>query len=312
MTPDLRPTDPHEPAVTSPALRRLVDAARAADPPPVRVTADAVFAGFEARRRARGRAVLGLVAAAAAAVALVWARPWAPAGTGAIGQVAQDMSDEPFAGAPAPRTPAPPALASAVRVVAEAGPPPAPLGPWELTLGPGRYELSVDPHAGPDVLRARTPDGVVEVTHGRVIVTVAGTKTEVALKTGVATWVAADGTRSQLAPADVPGDSSVAPASEGPAELARRAEDQLAAGKREAAAATLRQLVTAHPTSAQAHTGLLDLARLLKADGRTDEARCAYSLYLARYPGKEQLADEVRRALDRLGEGPACRGLRPR
>ena len=185
-------------------------------------------------------------------------------------------------------------------------------GPWDVELAPGRYTVTVDPHADAEPLRLHAGGGVVEVTHGRVQLSVAGDRVEVALREGVAVWVAPDGARSPLAPEDVPEDSSATPPTEGPAELARRAEAQLAAGKRDAAAALLRQLVTGHPASPQARTGLLDLAGLLKTDGRVDEARCAYALYLARYPGQEQLAGEVRRALDRLGAGPACRGLRPR
>lgn len=312
MTLHLRPSQPDEPAVTSPELRRLVDAARAAGPPRVRVTADAVLAGLEVRRRGQTRALLGLAVAAAAVVALVAARPWVSHETAPIGHVAQTMPDEPSTGAPPLSPPTPPALAAAARVLAEDGPPPRVLGPWELELPPGRYAVAVEPHPGADLLRVRAAGGVVEVSHGRVQITVAGAHAEVALVTGVATWVAADGARTALVPADVPADSQPAAPVDGPAELARRAEDLLAAGRRDAAAAVLRQLVTAHPTSPQARSGLLDLAGLLKTDGRTDEARCAYSLYLARYPGKEQLADEVRRALDRLGDGPACRGLRPR
>lgn len=310
MTPDLRPIDPDEPAVTSPALRRFVDAARAAPPPPVRVRVDAVLAAAEARRRGRVRALVGGVAAAAAVLALVAAWPKMSHETGAIGPVARDMTDESYKSAPAPSTPAPPALAAAARVVAEDGPAPAIRGPWDVDLAPGRYTITVDEHADPELLRVRAAGGVVEVSHGRVQLTVAGDRVELALREGVATWVAPDGDRRPLVVEveDVPPDSSTPT----PAELARRADEQLAAGKRDAAAATLRQLVTGHPTSPQARTGLLDLAGLLKADGRADEARCAYTLYLARYPGQEQLAGEVQRALDRLGAGPACRGLRPR
>ncbi|MCA9661186.1 MAG: hypothetical protein KC486_22790, partial [Myxococcales bacterium] len=57
--------------------------------------------------------------------------------------------------------------------------------------------------------------------------------------------------------------------------------------------------------------GLLDLGRLQRAEGDVDAARCAYQLYLDRYP-KGALVAEVERALARLGDGPQCRGLRPR
>jgi Flp pilus assembly protein TadD len=94
--------------------------------------------------------------------------------------------------------------------------------------------------------------------------------------------------------------------------LARRAEALLTAGQRDRAIAVLTQITRLHAHEPAARAALLDLAPLLKAAGRVDEARCAYRLYLERYPGKAQLGDDVRKALDRLGDGPACNGLSPR
>lgn len=316
---DIRRPDPDEPAVFSPELRRLVDVVRAAPPPAVTVDVEAIAAAVAERRRGRRRGLLGLAGAAAAAVALVTLQPYVMSSrTGPVDPVARAMPEQPAAVAPGPSSPAPPspaprALAAGVRAVAEDGPSPTVLAAWEIDLAPGRYDVTVDAHAGPELLIARTPTGVVEVAHGRVAITVAGDRTEAVLREGVAMWVAPDGARSPIGPAvveTVPEDMPPTPG-EGAAELARRAEALLAAGKREAAVPVLRQLVTAYPQSTAARGGLIDLARLLRNDGKLDEARCAYTLYLSRYAGKENLADEVQRAVDRLGPGPTCRGLRP-
>jgi hypothetical protein len=302
MTPDIRPPDRDEPAVRSPELLRFVAAAKAATPPATRATADAVFAGFEARRRSHRRVGIGLAVAAAAVLALVWARPsFMSQRTGPKGPV-----DSTLAAATAPNVPE---LASAVRVTVAEGPAPAVRGAWELELAPGRYELEVAEHPGPELLRARTPSGHLELSHGFVTLIVAGDRTEAVLRTGVARWVAGDGTRQELSP-PVPADSIDPNA--GPAELARRADALLAEGRRDAAIRVLDRLVTGFPADPAARTALLDLGRLLRSEQRTDEARCAHALYLERYPGKAQLADEVAEALARLGPGPACDGLRPR
>jgi hypothetical protein len=228
-----------------------------------------------------------------------------------------------------------------VRVVADATTPDATtpdampgvtvLGPWEVRLAPGRYDLEVDEHAGSEVLRASSPGGTVELQYGRVEIVVAASATTATLREGVATWVAPDGTRSALIPpvaALTPGDPALDPPAEDPADvadgpsaipgqpdvrlLARRADELLTAGKRGPAIKVLTQIVTQYRNSPAARGALLDLAPLLKADGRVDEARCAYRLYLDRYPGKPQLAEDVEKALARLGDGPACKGLKPR
>jgi hypothetical protein len=311
---EIRPPDPDEPAVFSPELRRLVEFVRASPVPIVKVDVAAISAAVDERRRGRRRGLVALACAAAAVIALVSVRSTMSVKPGSGAPVLRTMTEEPLALAPAPTPPAPveaaPVLAPGVRAVAEAGPAPTVRGPWEIELPPGTYELTVDAHAGPEVLVARTPTGVVEVTQGLVSVTVAGDRTVAELQTGVAVWVAPDGARTPLGPTlePVPTDMPQAP---GAAELARRAEALLAAGKRDAAVPVLRQLVTTYPQSAAARGGLIDLARIFKSDGKVDEARCAYTLYLSRYAGKEHLEGDVRQALDRLGDGPTCRGLRP-
>ena len=73
----------------------------------------------------------------------------------------------------------------------------------------------------------------------------------------------------------------------------------------------LTTLVRRYPTSSAARAALLDLGRLLRADGRRDEARCTYRQLVARWPADPMRA-EIDRALGSLGEGPACNGLTPR
>lgn len=334
MKPDIRPAETGTPAIHTPELQRFVDAARELQLPPrapFGAEFDRLHAGFQAARAAqnRRRAVYGGLALAAGLGALLLTRVdlGPPPTTGPSGHVAQGMSQEPAA-----NTPAPPAamLAPGVRVIADADTPsPTVLGPWDVGLAPGRYAVEVDEHPGPELLRARSPGGTVELHHGRVEIVVAGSATEATLREGVATWIAPDGTSRELvAPvaALTPDDTAIEPepapgedttdAHAIPGEpdvrlLARRADELLTAGKRGPAIKVLTQIVTQHRNTPAARGALLDLAPLLKADGRVDEARCAYRLYLDRYPGKPQLADEVEKALGRLGEGPACRGLRP-
>lgn len=308
MNPTLRHPDRDEPALTSPELRRLVEGVRAAPPPVLKASADAVFAGFEARRAARRRGLGVLALAAAAALALLALRPWAMSSSpGPSEPVARNTSTA----SPALPGPPAPALAAAVHLERAEGPPPLVRGAWALDLAPGSYTLRVDEHPGAEPLRVATPTGTLEVRHGRVELVVAAAASVATLRSGVALWLAPGGARRELA-LDEPVSSDLSSASDDPSALARRADERLAAGERDAAIALLRRLVLDHPDSPPARAGLLDLARLLRAAARLDEARCAYALYLARYPEREQLADEVERALARLGPGPACDGLRPR
>lgn len=95
------------------------------------------------------------------------------------------------------------------------------------------------------------------------------------------------------------------------AELAREAERAMAQGRRNDAIGILETLVRKYPTHATAKAALMDLGRLLRGAGRKDEARCAYQLLARRWPA-DPARDEVDRVLELLGEGPRCRGLRPK
>jgi len=322
MKPDIRPaaSENDATAVHTPELRALVELARAAPLPPLRSRdseADRVYAGFVAARDQRARnsrrnGIIGGLVLAAAALALIAVRLdlGMSQSTGPSGHVAQDMSPAPAERAAVPRGPV---LAPGVRVVAIADETPTPtvLGPWEVGLAPGRYAVDVDDHPGPELLRARSPGGSVELHHGRVEIVVAGTSTTATLKQGVATWVAPDDTRRELTLED-PANSGPDSADAGPRDLVRRADSLRAAGHNAAAAALLHRVVTDHPGDPLARGALLDLGHLLKELARPDEARCAYRLYLDRHPDAPHLASDVEKALTRLGPGPACDNLTPR
>jgi hypothetical protein len=314
--------EPDPSVVTSAALRHLVELARSQPVPRPRRDAAALHAAFLVARQARRRRVGAYVglALAAALAALVVARLDLFAGdkdmsirTGPMDHVAEDMRPRPVELPLAPPAAAP-TLTAAARVIADSDATPSPtvLGAWEVALAPGRYNIEVDEHPGAEALLLRAPDGALELHHGRVLMIVGASHTEVALQTGVGVWVAADGRRDALSPAPA---AALAPSTATPAPdvsaLARHAEDLLAAGKRDAAIKQLTQIVTVYPQHPAARAALLDLAPLLGTVGRADESRCAYRLYLARYPGKLQLADQVEKALVRLGEGRGCRGLKP-
>lgn len=303
-------------AVSTPELRTLVELARSQSLPVRRRDLDAIHTAVLAARKARRRRIgaYATLAVAAALAALVVARldlfGRAPAQdlstrTGLIDPVAQNIPS-------GPAEPAAPTLSSAARVLADTAATPSPtvLGPWEVALAAGHYNVEVDEHPGAEALLLHAQDGTLELQHGRVLMIVGAAHTEVALQTGVGVWVAADGRREPLlaAPGSPP---PAAPGAPDVSALARRAEELLTAGKRDAAIKQLGQIVTTYPQHPTARTALLDLAPLLGAAGRVDEARCAYRLYLARYPGKPQLADQVSKALARLGEGRGCHGLKP-
>lgn len=233
MTPDIRPAASDEVAVHTPALRALVELARAAPLPPLRSDADRVHAGFLAARRQQTRrnGILGGLVLAAAAIAFLILRVdlLLSQSAGPSGHVAQDMSATPGDHTAVPRGPA-------------------------LAPGDTRHQLTTEDPA----------------SHGP--------------------------------------DSADA----GPRDLVRRADSLRSAGQPTAAATLLRRVVTDHPSDPLARGALLDLADLQKQLARPDEARCAYRLYLTRYPGAPHLASDVEKALARLGPGPTCDGLTPR
>jgi hypothetical protein len=331
------PASEHPPA---PGLERFVAAARAQTIVGTCVTAEAVAAGLEhQRRRSQTRQMLWLsgamaIAATLAAVALLGPlvdRATSSPGFDREGAGAQlELSHElgRLTGprrtlgwsAPVVTIPRadPPTLAQAVRLRSTA--PVEVRGPWAISLREGTHEIEVDPDAGHPLLIA-LPDRSLELVEGRVQVEFTGepggTVAAVRVETGVAAWVGPDGARTQVLVErmDLDGSGLDGSGLDGPgakqssgssaAELARKAEELLATGKRDQAIASYQQLVRKHPRAQQSRAALLDLARLLRNAGREDEARCAYRLFLDRWPDSSVRA-EVEAQLARLGPGPAC------
>lgn len=108
-------------------------------------------------------------------------------------------------------------------------------------------------------------------------------------------------------PASTPATPAAGPS---PSELAREAERAMTQRRRKDAIALLDTLVRKYPNHAAAKAALLDLGRLLREEGRRDDARCAYRMLVRRWPGNPARV-EVEQMLTALGEGPECRGLRP-
>lgn len=326
-----------EPAVRHAGLQVLVDAARAAPAPALRVDAQAVHAGWQQRRTGQRRGLaVGLVLAATvllgvgalelrgaidrtsddvdAPVAVQGATP-APSVTGieGIGSTpAPDTGRDPRDGA-APREPAPsvaPVLVATLHVspLTPGAAGPEVLGARTLRLPEGSWSIESEEAEPVEVV---LPDGTLELRGGSVHVRVAGTVAYVEVLRDEVLRVDASGQRITLRPRPAEGAAEPAGPGPSPAELAREAEELMAAGDRAGAIRTLRRLVTRHGRSAAAQAGLIDLGRLLKASGQPDEARCAYGLFLTRWPG-HALAGDVTRAREALGHGPSCDGLRPR
>jgi hypothetical protein len=303
----------HTPNDSPKGLQPFVEAAREQTIVVTCVTADAVAAGLaERQRRAQARRSVLLsasmaVAASVVAVGLIWPL-WS----------ARDRDDarEPASAAIDPELPsdAAPTLASAVRMRSTAAV--EVRGAWSIALHDGTHEIEVDPVAG-RALEIDLPDRVLELIEGRVTVEfVDDDEAAVRLHNGVAAWIDEDGQRSQISVEQLepPAESGTAnvdrPLAPTAVELARSAEQLLAAGKRDDAIAIYRQLVRKHPRASQTRAAVLDLARLLRVDGHEDEARCAYRLYLERWP-ESSVRSEVESQLERLGPGPRCRGLSP-
>ncbi|KIG13943.1 hypothetical protein DB30_07359 [Enhygromyxa salina] len=305
---------------TPPELQRFVEAAREQVIAPTHVTADAVLAGLERHRdRTQARRTITLSAAIALAaslitVSLLWpmlsardaSPPRDPAGhaghaghaTGhAAGQAGGITNvDAPEHQAASLDLDSAVSLRTNTQVEVR--------GPWSLALGEGVHELEVQATPG-QALRVSLPGLELELAEGNATIEVVQSSAAVKLHNGVAAWIGEDGQRTVL---NVEHVDLQAPSA---TELAREAERLLAAGKPDKAVAVLRRLVAAYPKASQTRTGLLDLARLLRNSTRKDEARCAYELYLQRWPGSA-VDGEVRAALARLGPGRACRGLDPR
>lgn len=187
---------------------------------------------------------------------------------------------------------------------------------WSVALGEGTHEVELErePGHGDGPLRIELPDRTLELVEGRVTIEVVGHDAAVHLHTGIAAWIGADGQRTeievgiQIEQLDL--DPADQPQGESAATLAREADRLLTADDREQAITTLRRLIETYPHASQARAAILDLARLLSATKRDSEARCAYELYLARWPDSSVKA-EVEAQLAQLERGSECRGLDP-
>ena len=318
------PSDPKDHALP-PGLERFVVAARTQPIVGTCVTAEAVSAGLEhQRRRNQGRRMVGMtvtMAIAAGLAGLALLRPMFGSGAGSSPLAQSDESAE-LTSLERPTVTIPtadaPVLADAIRFRSTA--PVEVRGPWTIVLREGSHEIELEPGAG-QVLEIVLPDRTLELVEGRVHVgfehAELGVPAAVRLETGVAAWVAEDGMRTQIRVDRIELDPAGKPGGEDPGEdpgenkgpsaaaLARTAEDLLAAGNRDRAIATYQQLVRKHPHASQTRGAVLDLARLLRNAKREDEARCAYRLYLDRWPDSS-VRGEVEAQLARLGPGPAC------
>lgn len=209
-------------------------------------------------------------------------------------------------------------------------------GTWEVSVAAGRYEIEVPADAAEPLAVTVLDRKVLEVQPGSVVrLDTLEAEPEVEVVEGRAGWKGEDGEiiasnrsakrtkrhrRRALEPAPTvpttkkpeatPEEPSL-PRSMSAAELARKAEMLMATGNRKEAIDTYEQLVRKYPTSSATRAGLLDLAKLLERDGRRSRARCAYQLYLDRWPGASTRKD-IQRALDELGGSRRCRGLDPR
>ena len=303
---------------TPESLQVLVEAARNQPIVETGVSADAVLAGME---RARSRSLVrrslilsSALAVAASTVAVVSVSSLL-GGSEQSPMRAAGVEDKPTDAQAVPETP-PPRLASAVSLRTNAAV--EIHGPWSIALGEGEHELAMRSTPGRS-LRVTLPDRELELVEGRALVQVVEGSSVVRLEVGVAAWIGPGEQRTLISversELEVPTKATSAntrdPRPPSAAQLAREAEARLAAGKTGAAIAILRQLVATHPRASPTRAGLLDLARLLRKTQQVDAARCAYTVYLQRWPGSAVDA-EVRSQLAQLGEGPGCRGLDPR
>lgn len=314
------------PVSTHPGLRAFVEAARKQPLVEPTVTADEVQRAWEAeRRRVRTRRTVIWSAAAAAAVAAlisgVVARDWSPGleFDGAHRQAALTLlvEDRPqrFALEPAavPDSVDSVAMPRGLRVRSTGSV--DVVGPSAIALGDGVHTVSLELGDGArEPLRVALPGRTLELQHGEVeLEVVAGRVEVVRLHRGVAAWVTEGGERTELTVETT--TLAVRPAGEADlvdaSTLAREADRLLAAGERSEAMRVLGQLVRKFPRSGEARAAVLDLARLLEAAGRVEEARCAYQVYRTRWPSSP-VSSDVEARLTKLGGERACRGLRPR
>lgn len=303
----------NEPVVRNPELRDLVELARSQRAPEVRVTVEDVWRRAEIeRRRSRSWIVVGATALAAGLVAWLAFTSPRELDRSRTDEVPTQAADEvvqrttPLPAVPSreratanddaarpeavpevteviePEPQPEPAVALAEGVVFEpmnGAAPATVLSSWRVAVAAGRYR--VETPADGSVLEIMVGPRVTRIEPGSKL-TFDASQTS---------------TRNDTAEPTA-------------AELAQQAEHAMAQGRRSEAIELLTKLVRKHPRSPQARAGLIDLARLHKAEGAWDRARCAYQLYLDRFPGAS-LRPEVERALYKLGEGKPCKGLTP-
>lgn len=109
--------------------------------------------------------------------------------------------------------------------------------------------------------------------------------------------------------ADPPAESPKPPRADADA-LAAAAERAMAERRTRDAIGLLETIVRSFSEHPATKTALLDLGRLRRAAGQPDHARCAYAAFRKRWPS-DPMKGEVDKALAALGDGAACRGLRP-
>lgn len=312
------------PSVGNPRLQALVDLAREQAVAPVSVSIDDIRRGMKDRRHKWWTAAT--MAAAAVVIGALTMSLWQPERDASRAEVVtrhdgteprevvstepetvlpEDDADPVQIEVPDQPVPARPALAAGVKVrplgadasVAEASEIEV-LGPHEVQVTVGVYEVEVAAEVSKQ-LAIRVHERTLLVSPGARLRLQASEQPRFELERGQARW------------ADDGPETIHAASRPSALELAREAEAELGAGDRDGAIAVLQTLVRTHPRSGAARAGLLDLARLHKAAGQPDRARCAYELYLQRWP-TSRLRDDVQSALDKLGEGRACRGLQSR
>lgn len=316
-----------KPLLSRPALRAFVQAAQSQPIAPTHLTAHEVQRAWAREQREQQRTrkvlafgvVLGLAAAAMIAVVttpLLADRDQDRASEVAIEHDSSESNDVAASGASGSLRPASGSLDPAIRVRSDLDAAPRVLGPWSIALDGGIHEIAVQ--AVPDhALRIELPGRTLELVHGELSVELVGPAAVVRLESGTAGWIEGEGTRTQIEVerielGEVSGESSEPMGSEPSAsDLAREAERQLLAGHRDEATRLLRKLVRKYPRAPEAGTALMDLAVQERLAGHTDRARCAYQLYVERWPHSEVRA-EIDKQLAKLGQGPTCRGLDPR
>jgi hypothetical protein len=316
------------PVLTRPALRAFVQAAQSQPIAPTRLTAHEVQRAWaqDQREQQRTRKVLAIgVALGLAAAAMVGLITTSLLDDGHDQDRTDEVARDSGAGGRASDSnEITPTLDAAIRVRSDAAAAPRVLGPWSIAIDGGIHQKAVQALAH-RALRIELPERTLELVHGEMSIDLVGRSAVVRLESGTAAWVDAEGTRTQIQVERIelagiePSEPSVAepsvaePSASEPSasELAREAERQLIAGKRDEATRLLRKLVRKYPRAPESKAALMDLASQEGLAGDPDRARCAYQLYLERWPHSEVRA-EINKQIAKLGEGPSCRGLDPR